>query len=166
MSEKLTLVIAVVVIVAIIAVCVAIVVRAKRRFKAAHPERIEQWERAAEELGLSWVVPVDTVRSDLRPPALNGKVDGRTVYLSLRDDSVDEDLLPKWVIDCHVGLKGPAPDPKAAKRAIKPLRRGKRAEAKVDGRLLQAQGGGLDWTSDQLVAYVREVLAVAEELGS
>lgn len=164
MSQKLTLVLAFVVIGLIVAVCVGIVVRAKRRFKAGHPDRVEQWERAATELGVGWVVPVERVRSDLRPPALNGKVDGRVLYLSLRDDSVDEDMLPKWVIDAHVTLRHDPITGKEQKRALKRVRRGKRSEAKLQGKELRVQRRGLDWSAEELVGYAREVLAAAEEL--
>lgn len=164
MSQKLTLVLAALVILLIVAVCVGIFVRAKRRFEAGQPERVEQWQQAGAELGIGWVVPKDKVLAEHRPPALNGKVDGRAVYLALRDDSVDEDLLPKWVIDAHVSLRGDVIEGKERKRVLKRVKRGKRSEAKVQGRELRVQRGGLDWGSIELVAYAREVIAAAEEL--
>ena len=164
MQQKLTLVLAAVIVVAIVVICIVVVVRAKKQFRTGHPERVEQWQVAATSLGLGWVVPVERVRSDVRPPALNGKVDGRTVYLALRDDSVDEDLLPKWVIDAHVTLRHDPIEGRDKKKVLRRLRTGGRAEAKLHGKELRVQRKGLDWSSEQLVAYAREVIVGAEEL--
>ena len=164
MSQKITLVLAFVVIAVIVALCVGIVVRAKRRFKAGHPERVEQWDRVAGELGLSWVVPIETVRSDLRPPALQGQVDGRILYLGLKDDSVDEDMLPQWAVDAHVTLRTAPVEGKQRKAGLKPLKKGRGAEVKLVGRELRATRKGLDWTPEELVDYARAVLAAAEQL--
>ncbi len=162
-GQQLNLVISIVVIVVIAAVLIGVVVRNKRAFSAGHTELVLAWDAAASELGLSWVVPKDNVLREERPPALNGRVDGRTVYLALRDDAVDEDLLPKWVVDVHVSCKVQGQPDKAV---LKPLRRGRRATADVVGKELRVQRAGLMSDPSELVAYVREVLDAAGRLES
>lgn len=160
-SQQLNMVIAMVVLTLIAALAIGVVVRSKRRFAAGHTDLVLAWDAAAVELGLGWVVPKETVLADQRTPALQGTVDGRTLYVALRDDGVSEDLLPKWVVDVHVTCKG---TPRADKAALKRLRRGRRASATLVGSEVRVQRAGLMSDKDEIVAYAREVLAVAAQL--
>jgi hypothetical protein len=153
---------AVVILLVIAALVVGLVVRDKRRFRAHHGELVTAWDAAARELGLAWVVPIEHVRAEVKPPALQGRVDGLTLYLAVRDDSVDEELRAKWVIDGHVTLPH---EPRGnVKPILKPWKRGRRAKAKVIGRELRVQRGGLALDPDEIVSFARDLLVSAHEL--
>ncbi len=148
----------------IAAVIIGTVVRDDRQFEAEHPGLVDSWDQAAVQLGLSWVVPVDQVRADLRPPALRGRVDGRSFYLALHDDPLDGNVLPRWMIDAHVTLRAEPPAGAARKTVLEDLERGRPASATVQDKELRVQRAGRGEESDVLIAYAREVLAGAAEL--
>ena len=138
--------------------------RGRRAFLAAHVSIVDGWRAAGRELGLRWVVPEEFVRETKRPPAFEGKVEGRTVFMGLVDSADDEDLTPKWQALITVALGQDVPSGRDRRKILKSLRRGRRAGAGLKWRELRVLRSGLHTDPARLVALVREVTAAAEAL--
>jgi hypothetical protein len=152
-------------IIALIAgVCVWVVVKDKRAYRKLHPQLLEWWDRLAEDMGLSWVVPIDHVRKTVAPPALFGKLRRREVYVALQNDAAEEDLRGKWVVVVHLSL-GAKPLSREVKRgALRGLKRGRGAVAQVKKKQLVVHRRGLRVGAEWIRGLIEECLDGADQL--
>jgi hypothetical protein len=152
-------------IIALIAgICVWVVVKDKLAYRRLHPQLVEWWNRLAEEVGLSWVVPIDHVRKTVAPPALFGKLRRREVYVALQNDAAEEDLRAKWVVVVHVSLRTKPLSRKVKRGVLRSLKKGRGAVARVKKKQLVVHRRGLRVGAEWIQGLLEECLDAADGL--